>query len=149
MDSIDRNILAELQVDGRLTVTELADRVGLTPAPCHRRLRELERVGAIAGYRAVVTPEAVGLGFGALVFITLREANKEVLGAFERAVVEIPNVIQAQRVFGDLDYLVHVVTRDLAHFQDLYDEELSALPGVLRLSSTLVMRQVVDRPLPL
>lgn len=149
MDALDLHILAELQSDGRLTVTELADRVGLTPAPCHRRLKELERTGAIAGYRAVVAPESVGLGFEALVFVTLREANKEVLGAFEVAVGNIPNVVQAQRVFGDLDYLVRVVTRDLAHFQELYDEELSALPGVMRLSSTLVMRQVVDRSLPL
>lgn len=149
MDDVDRHILAELLTDGRLTVTELADRVGLTPAPCHRRLRELERSGVISGYRAVVNPEAVGLGFQALVFITLREATKEALGAFERGVVELPNVVSAQRVFGDLDYLVHIVTRDLAHFQQLYDEELSALPGVLRLSSTLVMRQVVDRSIPL
>lgn len=149
MDAIDRTILAELLVDGRITVTELADRVGLTPAPCHRRLKELERSGAITGYRAVVNAEAVGLGFHALVFITLREANQDVLGTFERAIETIAYVTQAQRVFGELDYLVQVATRDLAHFQQLYDEELSALPGVLRLSSTLVMRQVVDRPIPL
>jgi DNA-binding Lrp family transcriptional regulator len=72
VDAIDRRILAELQVEGRLTVTELAERVRLTPAPCHRRLRELERTGVITGYRAVVEPAAVGLGFEALVSVTMR-----------------------------------------------------------------------------
>ena len=75
MDQVDRAILAELQADGRLTVTELADRVRLTPGPCHRRLRELERSGVITGYRALVNPAAVGLGFEALVQITLERGT--------------------------------------------------------------------------
>ena len=75
MDQVDRTILAELQADGRLTITELADRVRLTPGPCHRRLRELERSGVITGYRAVVDPAAVGLGFEALVQITLERGD--------------------------------------------------------------------------
>ena len=71
MDAIDRKILAELQAEGRLTVTELAQRVALSVAPCHRRLRELERAGAIRGYRAVIDPEAIGLGFEVLVQVTI------------------------------------------------------------------------------
>ncbi|CAL9508327.1 MULTISPECIES: Lrp/AsnC family transcriptional regulator [Streptomyces] len=149
MDDMDRQILAELQADGRLTVTELAARVGLSLSPCHRRLRALERDGAIRGYRAVVDAAAVGLTFDALVFVTMRQEDRATVSAFEQAVADLPQVVQAQRLFGDPDYLLRVVTADLAAFQRLYDEELATLPGVQRLSSTLVMKHVVhERPLP-
>ncbi|GAA2604138.1 Lrp/AsnC family transcriptional regulator [Streptomyces axinellae] len=149
MDDMDRQILAELQEDGRLTVTELAGRVGLSLSPCHRRLRELERTGAIRGYRAVVDADAVGLAFDALVFVTMRQEDRTTIASFEQALADLPQVIQAQRLFGDPDYLLRVVTADLAAFQRLYDENLATLPGVQRLSSTLVMKHVVhERPLP-
>ena len=149
MDTIDRKILALLQEDGRLTVTELAQRVGLSVSPCHRRLRELERTGTIRGYRALVDPNALGLTFQALVFVTMRQEDRDTLLGFEEAVAAVPNVVQAQRLFGDPDYLLRIVTADLAAYQRLEDDVLSALPGVQRLNSTLVMKQVVDgRPLP-
>jgi len=149
MDAVARKILAVLQEDGRLTITELAARVGLSVSPCHRRLRELERSGAIRGYRAVVDADALGLGFEALVFVTMRQEDRETLLGFEEGVAAIPHVVQAQRLFGDPDYLLRVVTADLAAYQRLQDEKLSALPGVQRMTSTLVMKQVVtDRPLP-
>jgi len=85
-------------------VTELADKVGLSISPCHRRVRELERSGAIRGYRAVVDPEAVGLGFEAIVFITMRQEDRETLMAFEEGVAAIPQVLQAERLFGEPDY---------------------------------------------
>jgi DNA-binding Lrp family transcriptional regulator len=123
--------------------------VGLSISPCHRRLRELERSGAIRGYRAVVDADALGLGFEALVFVTMRQEDRETLLGFEEGVAAIPHVVQAQRLFGDPDYLLRVVTADLAAYQRLQDEKLSALPGVQRMTSTLVMKQVVtDRPLP-
>ncbi|MFF2113215.1 Lrp/AsnC family transcriptional regulator [Rhodococcus koreensis] len=150
MDSVDRIILAELQQDGRLTLTELADRVRLSISPCHRRLRALESSGAITGYRAQLDAHALGLTFEALVFVTMRAADRDTIEAFEQAVAAIPHVLQAQRLFGDPDYLLRVITRDLPGFQALYDESLATLPGVQRLSSTLVMKSVSDnRPLPL
>ena len=150
MDSIDRKILATLQQDGRLTVTELAGRVGLSVSPCHRRLRELERRGAISGYRAVVDPDVVGLRFQALVFVTMRQEDRDTLLGFEEAVAGVANVVQAQRLFGDPDYLLRIVTEDLGAYQRLEDDVLAALPGVQRLNSTLVMKQVVsDRALPI
>jgi DNA-binding Lrp family transcriptional regulator len=150
MDTVDRNILAELQQDGRLTLTELADRVRLSISPCHRRLRALESSGAITGYRAQLDARALGLTFEALVFVTMRAADRDTIEAFEQAVAAIPHVLQAQRLFGDPDYLLRVITRDLPGFQTLYDESLATLPGVQRLSSTLVMKSVADnRPLPL
>jgi DNA-binding Lrp family transcriptional regulator len=149
VDAIDRKILALLQEDGRLTVTELAGKVGLSVSPCHRRLRELERDGTIRGYRAVVDPVAVGLTFEALVFVTMRQEDRETLLGFEAAVERVPNVIQAQRLFGDPDYLLRIVTADLAAYQQLEDDVLATLPGVQRLNSTLVMKRIVtDRPLP-
>ncbi|WP_020386146.1 Lrp/AsnC family transcriptional regulator [Kribbella catacumbae] len=149
MDAIDRQILAELQLDGRLTVTDLAARVRLSLSPCHRRLRDLEKAGAIRGYRAVVDPVALGLTFEALVFITMRQEDRDTVAQFEAALAGLPQVVQAQRLFGDPDYLLRVVTKDLEAYQQLYDEHLATLPGVQRLSSTLVMKQIVDaRPLP-
>ncbi len=149
MDAVNRKILAALQADGRLTVTELAAQVGLSVSPCHRRLRDLERSGAIRGYRAVVDGAAVGLTFEALVFITMRREDRETLMSFEAGLADIPQVLQAERLFGDPDYLLRVVTADLAAYQRLQDEKLSALPGVQRMTSTLVMKRIVhDRPLP-
>ena len=150
MDQTDRQILAELQVAGRLTVAELADRVRLSAGPCHRRLRELERTGVITGYRAVVDPAAVGLGFEVLVNVTMEREDSATIREFETALAAVPEVRHAERLFGDPDYLVRVVTPDLAAFAELRDETLSALPGVQRLTSTIVMKRIVEnRPLPL
>lgn len=150
MDRIDRNILAELQKDGRLSVTELAERVGLSLSPCHRRVRALEESGVLLGYRAQLDPIALGLTFSAMVFVTLREGDRTAVEAFENALVALPQVVDAQRLFGEPDYLLHVITQDLPAFQRLYDESLSSLPNVQRLTSTLVMKRVVQaRPLPL
>lgn len=150
VDKIDRKILAELQADGRLSVTELAQRVGLSLSPCHRRVRALEQSGVIRGYRADIEPGALDLSFSAIVFVTMREGDRHTLDAFELAVLNISQVVDAQRLFGDPDYLLHVMTRDLTAFQQLYDERLSALPGVQRLTSTLVMKHVVhNRSMPM
>ena len=150
IDTIDRKIIAELQAEGRLTVTELAQRVGLSVAPCHRRLRELERVGAIRGYRAVVDPAAIGLGFEVLVQVTMDREDAATVADFERGLAEIPEVRHAERLFGDPDYLLRVATADIAAYQTLRDERLATLPGVGRLTSTIVMKRIVEeRPYPL
>ncbi len=150
MNTIDRQILSELQNDARLSLTELAERVRISLSSCHRRVRELERSGVISNYRAHLNPKAIGLTFEALIFVTMREGGGRILAEFEKAVTELPNVLDAQRLFGDPDYLLTVIARDLESFQQLYDDTLTALPGVQRLSSTLVMKSVVnDRSLPL
>ncbi|HKF35183.1 MAG TPA: Lrp/AsnC family transcriptional regulator [Jatrophihabitantaceae bacterium] len=150
MDDIDRRILAELQEDGRLTVTELAERVRLTAAPCHRRLRELERGGVITGYRAVVDPAAIGLGFEALVNVTMDREDADTIAAFEAALTAVPEIRHAERLFGDPDYLLRVVAIDLTDYTSLRDQKLATLPGIHRITSTIVMKRIVDnRPLPL
>jgi len=149
MDAIDRKILAELQIAGRLTITELAERVRLSAAPCHRRLRELERTGAIRGYHAVIDPAAVGLGFEVLVSVTMDREDMATITEFETAVAAIPEVRHAERLFGDPDYLLRVVAADLAAYAAMRDAKIATLPGIQRITSTIVMKRVVDdRPLP-
>ena len=149
MDTIDRRILAELQAEGRLTVTELAERVGLSAAPCHRRLRELEHAGVIRGYRAVIDPAAIGVGFEVLVQVVMDREDATTIGRFEEGLADIPEVRHAERLFGDPDYLLRVATADLVAYQALRDEKLATLPGVQKLTSTIVMKRIVDeRPFP-
>ncbi len=150
MDAVDRKILALLEAEGRLTVTELAQRVGLSVAPCHRRLRELERTGVIRGYRAVIDPAAIGLGFEVLVAVRMDREDAATIAEFESSLATVPEVRHAERLFGDPDYLVRVATADIAAYQRLRDEKLATLPGVQRLTSTIVMKRVVDEhPFPL
>jgi DNA-binding Lrp family transcriptional regulator len=149
VDAIDRKMIAELEAEGRLTVTELAQRVNLSVAPCHRRLRELERSGAIRGYRAVVDPAAIGVGFEVLVSVTMDREDAATIERFETGLAKVAEVRHAERLFGDPDYLVRVATADIDSYQRLRDEKLATLPGVQRLSSTIVMKRVVDeRPFP-
>ena len=150
VDAIDRKMIAELAAEGRLTVTELAQRVNLTVAPCHRRLRELERNGAIRGYRAVVDPAAIGVGFEVLVSVTMDREDAATIEKFETGLAKVAEVRHAERLFGDPDYLIRVATADIDSYQRLRDQMLATLPGVQRLSSTIVMKRVVDeRPFPL
>ena len=100
MDSIDRKILAELQADGRLSITELAERVNLSLSPCHRRLRALEQEGVITGYRANLDPGKMGFNFLAIVFATLKEGDKKAVSAFEEAVAEIKAYWGAMVAYG-------------------------------------------------
>ncbi len=150
MDSIDLKILAELQRDGRQSLTELGERIGISLSPAHRRVRALEEAGVIIGYRALIEPAAVGLGFAAVVFVTLEKTDSETVIAFERAVPRVAEIVHAVRLFGEPDFMLQIMARDLAAFQRLYDETLSKLPSVQRLTSTLVMKTIVPaRALPL
>ncbi|MFJ6536089.1 Lrp/AsnC family transcriptional regulator [Paenarthrobacter sp. NPDC091711] len=142
IDGIDRSILRHLREDGRMTATALASKVGLTVAPCHRRLRDLESSGVIRGYRADIDPAAVGLGFEAIVFVTLKQVERTIMAEFEERVANSPNIVEAQRLFGSPDYLLKVIAADLPAYQRFYDDELAALPAVERLTSTLVMKNL-------
>lgn len=150
VDALDREILAKLQTDGRMSLTELASRIGLSLSACQRRLKELERAGAIQRYSAILSPAAIGLHFEAIVFVTIARTDLDTIAAFEHAVAELPDIVEAERLFGDPDYMLRVLTTDLPAYQDLYDRALGALPGVQRLTSTLVMKRIgPNRALPL
>ena len=110
----------------------------------------MAKSGVILGYRALLDPKELGLGFSAIVFVTLREVTRQAITDFEAALLDVAQIVEAQRLFGDPDYLLQVITKDLAAFQQLYDESLTSLPNVQRLVSTLVMKNVInDRVLPL
>ncbi|MEU1819795.1 Lrp/AsnC family transcriptional regulator [Streptomyces roseifaciens] len=148
MDGIDRNILRELQNDGRLTIQELAQRVGLTPSPCMRRVRQLEQDGVIQGYRAVINPEAVGRSFEVLVSIEVKR-DREAVEAFEAALQDIPDVIEAYRLFGSPGCLLRIAVADLAAYERLWIERLTALSGITEVNSQIIMKRIKEpRGLP-
>lgn len=150
MDRLDRRILRELQRDGRLTNSELADRVGLTPSPCLRRVRQLERDGVIRGYRALLDGDAVGRGFRPFVSVVMDREDRATVAAFERRVAELPEIVEAHRLFGEPDFLLRIAVADLAAYERFNTEVLSDLPGVARLTSHLTMKQVkTDDGLPI
>jgi DNA-binding Lrp family transcriptional regulator len=143
MDAVDRAILNQLQDDGRLANTELADRISLSPSPCLRRVRRLEESGVITGYRAIVDPAAVGRGFQVLVHVTMEVKDRhDTMEAFEARVAELDEVVECRRMFGDPDYLLWVAAADLDAYEQLYMTKLVGLPGVARTVSQLTMKTV-------
>jgi Lrp/AsnC family leucine-responsive transcriptional regulator len=144
VDRIDRQILRELQRDGRLSNAELAERVGLTPSPCLRRVNRLEQDGVIRGYRARLDPAAVGRGFQAFVSVVMAKEDRSTVAEFERRIAELPEVVEAMRLFGDPDYLLRIAVADIAAYERLHTDTLSLLPGVARLTSHLTMKQVKE-----
>jgi Lrp/AsnC family leucine-responsive transcriptional regulator len=142
MDEIDRDILRYLQENGRMTNLELARAIGLSPTPTLRRVRALERSGAIRGYRAIIDPEAVQRSFQVLVWVDLVQGTREMIEAFERALLDIPDVVEAQRLFGEPDYLLRVAVRDSEDYERLYTNRLAALPGVSKARSQIGMKTI-------
>ena len=121
---------------------DLADRVGLTPSPCLRRVRQLEASGLITGYAAVVDRAKTGCAYEPLVWVTLSEVTRASMTAFEDAVAEVPQVIEALRMMGQPDYLLRVVTAGPDTFEALYIDRLAGLPFVQTLTSQLAMKVV-------
>src|SRR6267142_1695682 len=139
LDDIDRRIVATLQADGRLSIVDLADRVGLSPTPCQRRVKRLEEEGVIMRYAALVSPEALGLGLQALVQVTLDDHSEKTVEAAIRARSE---VVACYAVTGDMDFLLHVLSPDLASFSDFALKALLRMPGVRGTRSSFIMQAV-------
>lgn len=150
LDAIDRHILETLQADGRLSVVELADKVGLSPSPCLRRLKRLEADGHIAGYRALLSREQVGLGLTVFVGVKVdghRDANAM---ALQQAIKAMPEVVSAHLVSGEADFLLEVVVPDLRRYEEFLVGTLLKLPMVKDIRSNFAIRRVkADAPLPL
>lgn len=142
MDDIDRAIMFQLQRNGRIPNNELADLVGLSPSPCLRRVRNLEADGVITGYTATLDRAAVGCGYEPIVWVTLSEVTRASMLAFEDAIQEIPEVVEAARMMGQPDYLLRIVTADADTFETLYIDRLAGLPHVQTLTSQLAMKTV-------
>ena len=149
MDHIDDAILDQLEVDGRLTNAELAERVRLSPSACLRRVRALEATGVIAGYHAVVDPAARDRGFQVLVYTTLMLRNRATIAAFEAAVVELDAVVECHRMFGDPDYVIRVAVADVNAYERFLIDTFADLPGVARMTSQFAMKTIkAAGPLP-
>ncbi|RLL70814.1 Lrp/AsnC family transcriptional regulator [Streptomyces sp. Z26] len=146
MDRTDRAIIAHLTGNGRLTNTELADRVGLSPSPCLRRVRQLESDGVITGYHASVAPEALGRGFRVLVHVEMSVQDKGTIEAFEETVAGFDEVVHCLRLFGQPDYVLWVAVPDLATYERFYLNRLTGLPGVARTNSQFTMKTVKSTP---
>lgn len=142
MDRIDRAIIDQLRREANLSNTELADRVGLTPSPCLRRVRRLEETGVILGYHARVDPVALGRAFEVHVEFELASQSKEVVERFESALVAFDEVVEARRLFGSPDYLALVAVPDLPTYERFMTQELMDLPGLGRLQSRFAMKTI-------
>lgn len=146
LDATDWRILKELQSDGRLTNVALAARVGLSPPPCLRRVQALERAGFIRGYHAELDERMAGFEVTAFLHVTLRSQGEQELKEFENRVMTWPQVREAYMLSGDADFMLKCAGRQLSELQDLVLRELSALPNVSSVKTTLVLRRVKYAP---
>lgn len=143
-DPKDDRILRELTRDGRVSNTELAERVGLSPSACLRRVQELERIGVIKGYRAVLDRDAMGAGFAAYVAVGLSDHSKAAQEAFEKSISRAPQVRECHNITGAIEYLLRVEVADLAAYKHFHTEVLGTLPQVSAITSYIVMGSPKD-----
>jgi Lrp/AsnC family leucine-responsive transcriptional regulator len=144
LDRFDYAILSELGREARLSVTELAKRIGLSKSPTQARLRRLEMSGIIIGYRALLDPVKLGLDHVAFVEVKLADTRETALTAFNRAVAKIAEVEQCHMIAGNFDYLLKIRTRDMASYRQVLGEKISTLPGVSHTSTFVVMEAVKE-----
>ena len=146
IDRFDRQILEILQVEGRIPNQDLADRIGLSPSPCLRRVRALEDSGLITGYRAVLDAKKLGLSLIALVHISMDRHTPERFANFEASVGVLPEVLECLLITGqDADYQIKVAVKDMDHYQALLLNKLTRIEGVTGVHSSFVLRRVIDR----
>ena len=142
LDAVDREILFQLRRDGRLTNVELAKRVGLTPPPCLRRVKRLEALGVILGYRAVIDAEAAGRGLEILVDVEIAANDLKSFADFEERLSSFDEVVELHRLFGRPDYYLRVAVADHEAYEAFLTGKLAVLPGVVRITSHLSMRKI-------
>jgi len=142
LDSTDRRILVALQRTGRISNSDLSEKINLSPSACHRRVQQLEKAGYIKDYVALLDPRKVGRQSTIFVEITLSGQADEVLDTFEREVAKIPDVLECHLMAGQADYLLKVVAFDTEHFAQIHRRHLARLPGVAQMQSSFALRTV-------
>jgi Lrp/AsnC family leucine-responsive transcriptional regulator len=142
LDRTDARILAALQRDGRVSIVELADQVGLSPTPCARRVKRLEDDGVIEGYAAVVNPRRVGHAVQAFVQVKLERHTDETTAQFRTALDEFPEVVACYAMTGEMDFLLHVLVQDIDALGQFTLHRLLRLPGVRDVRSSLVLETI-------
>lgn len=144
LDRVDRAILSLLSADGRISVTDLAARVGLSKTPVQARMRRLEQAGVIRGYRAVLSPVRMNLAHVAFVEVRLTDTREPALQAFNQAVVAVPEIEECHMIAGGFDYLIKVRTTGIAEYRRVMAERISTLPHVAATSTHVAMEAVKD-----
>ena len=142
LDGVDRKILAQLQTDGRMSLSDLAGKVGLSPSPCLRRVRILEREGVISRYVAVLDQRAVGLPVSVFVSIKLERQKQDALDQFAKAIARWPEVLECYLMTGPRDYWLRVVVPDLAAYERFVKQKLTRLDGIASIESSFALEQV-------
>lgn len=142
LDALDHEIILQLSEDGRLTNLELARRVGLTPAPCLRRVQRLEADGVIAGYRAVIDPVAAGRGFCVVMSVEITMTDRQTVEDFETSVAALDEVTEVRRVYGVPDYIVRVDVADGNAYERFQTEKMTKIPGVRHIISHPTMKVI-------
>ncbi len=146
LDRYDRQILEILQSEGRISNQDLADRIGLSPSPCLRRVRTLEESGLITGYRALLDAKKLGLSLMALIGISMDQHTPERFANLEKAIAEIPEILECLLITGQQsDYQLKVVVKDMDAYQDLLLNKITRIQGVTGVHTSFVLRKVVDR----
>ncbi|WP_269496737.1 Lrp/AsnC ligand binding domain-containing protein [Castellaniella sp. S9] len=144
LDKLDRRILDLLQQNGRMSMTELADTVGLTVTPCIERVRRLERDGVITGYHARINPSALDAGLLVFVEISMSSKSERTFEEFRREVLCVPQVLECHLVSGDFDYMVKARIKEISQYRNLLGDILLRLPGVTQTKSCVVMEEVKE-----
>ncbi|QCM14059.1 MULTISPECIES: Lrp/AsnC family transcriptional regulator [Agrobacterium] len=142
LDRIDRAILRILQSDGRLLNTELADRVGLSPSPCLRRVKSLEESGVIDRYVALVDPAKVGMGFSVFARVWLSGQDEETVDGFVEAVQKLPQIVECQLMAGDCDFILRVIAPDLEGYRKFQTEHLGRIRNVRNIKTEIPMQKI-------
>ena len=140
LDKIDRRILSELRQDGRLTVTQLAEKVGLSSSPCWTRVKRLENLNIIEGYTAKIKSKAIGINELFFIEITLERHDDEILEQFSEALAYMPEVVEAHLVTGDYDYLLKVAVKNAEHYERIMRKNLYSMKGVRHTRSIFALR---------
>jgi len=146
LDDIDRLILSTLQDEGRITNVELASRAGLTAPPCLRRVRSLEDSGTIQSYHARLNPKALGYGITVFAMVSLKSQAEDDLRAFESHVAILPLVRECHMLNGEIDFILKIVARDLQHFQDFLTSQVTTIPNVESVKTSLTIRTAKSLP---
>jgi len=146
LDPIDRQMLAELQDDGRITNVELAARVGLTAPPCLRRVRALEEAGVIRGYHADLDPAKLGYAITVFALVSLKSQAEEALRGFEEHMKSLPEVRECHMLNGEIDFILKIVARDLQSFQEFLTGKLTPAPNVASVKTSLTIRTAKQVP---
>lgn len=142
MDNKDRQIIQELQAQGRLTNQELADRVSLSPSPCLRRVKNLEKTGVIKGYTALVDQKAYGLPITSFLRVRLERHSDETVNLFEKTVKTIDNILDCYLMTGEADYLLTVVVESMDSYETFIRQKIQSIPGVASLDSSIAISVV-------